>query len=96
VTYGQVVSGSHTPAAEVDAWTFTGATADMVAVHLTSAFQGSVWISRPDGTTLCSTVSFSGILDLACTLDRSGAHAIWVTDRTVTEAGTYSLQLLKQ
>ncbi len=96
IVYGQTISGDHTPAAEIDAYVFKGANGDRVSVRLTSAFQGRVWIGRPDGTTLCSQVAFGPSLQLACTLDRDSDHTIWITDRTISEIGAYSVELQKQ
>src|SRR5207253_1792331 len=91
IGYSQIVSGTHTPIAELDFYTFTGAIGDRVIIRMTSAFVPAAEIRRPDGTSLCSTDGYtSKFLQLECTLDRAGTHAIMVSDRNFTQTGDYT------
>src|SRR5207244_3425789 len=86
VAYGQVVTGTHSPSAEVDFYTFTGAIAERVLVRLTSAFVPAVGIRRPDGTPLCSGHGCaSNFVQLERALDQAGTYAVSVTDRNFTQ-----------
>src|SRR5437016_2606253 len=96
ITYGQVVSGTHTPNAEVDFYAFTGALGDRVLVRLTGAFVPAVGIRRSDGTQLCGTDGFtSNFLQLECALDQAGTYAVSVTDRNFSQTGSYTFWLNK-
>lgn len=94
VTYGQTASGTHDPVAELDFHTFTGAVGERIRINVTSTFLPSVSIRRPDGTQLCAGDNGSaGSLQLDCTLNSAGGHSIIITDRNLSQTGTYSLTL---
>ena len=96
VIYGQTVTGSQDPAADLSFHSFSGAVGDRVLLRLTSAFRPHVSLRRPDGTQLCAADSqFSNQVQVECVLDGSGAHAILVTDRNFNQTGAYDLTLSK-
>jgi hypothetical protein len=92
---GDTVSGEIGVAAEMDAFTFTGAAGDRVLTRLvrtSGSLEPEVRIYSPDGTYQCSK---NGLLisDSVCTLRLDGVHTLLATDRVGTGTGDYALYI---
>jgi len=94
ISFGDTLSGT-VAAAEMDAYTFVGASGDQIIVRM-SKTSGSLWplilVYRPNGTLLCEDYSPS-TAEVFCTLTSSGMHTILVADYFGTYTGEYSLYL---
>jgi len=90
------VSASIDLPAEMDAYTFVGASGDQIIVRM-SKTSGSLWplirVYRPNGTLLCQHYSPS-TAEVSCSLTSSGTHTILVGDGfDGTFTGAYNLYL---
>src|SRR5262249_21280588 len=96
ITYGQTVTGTHDPSAELKLYTFTRATGHRVVGRMTSVFLPTAVIRRPDGTQLCATDNaFGGVLSLECLLHVPYTPPFPSTDRNFVQTGAFSLSLNK-
>jgi hypothetical protein len=79
-------------AAEVDCYTFAGATGGRIQVTVraaSGAFATFTALVRPDGTTLCSDLATPD----TCDLDADGTHAILVRATNSTATGQYTVAM---
>lgn len=92
LTFGVTMECSITLAGEIDAFTFTGAAGDRIRVRVietSGALSTFHEIVRPNGVSLCSTVTG----ELTCLLDSAGIHTILVRDFSGPDTGNYALYI---
>jgi hypothetical protein len=85
-------------ATEVDSFTFTAESGDVVLVRVgvtAGTMKPLVRLNDPDGTEICKggTSYAQGAEIEQCRLSQSGTHTITVTDYRATQTGTYNLFL---
>jgi hypothetical protein len=93
--FSETVSGDIGMAAEMDAFTFSGAAGDRVLARMvktSGSIQPYLRIYRPDGTARCSK-SGGTIADTLCTLDKDGVHTVLASDSSGPQTGSYTLYI---
>ena len=87
------ITASISQPAEMDCYTFSGATNDMIRVRMAETSGnlnlGGFTMYRPDGTQLCSTI----FNDNSCTFNASGTHSLIVTG---SGAGNYEIAIQRR
>ncbi len=96
IAFGQTLSESISPTAQMDTYTFSANAGDKVLVRM-SRLSGDlvlqVRLYGPGGTKLCEAYNALPAEIAACTLPSSGAYSILATDLLGTRTGDYSLYL---
>lgn len=96
-SYGSTHAGTLT-SAEVDAYTFSGTSGDVIVARLANATTGTnpdpeVYIVSPTGVVTCSGVTTSYVRNQTCTLDATGTWTVLAADYNGSTAGAYELHL---
>lgn len=98
INFGDTMTCTIGLATEVDSFTFTAESGDVVLVRVgvtAGTMKPLVRLNDPDGTEICKggTSYAQGAEIEQCRLSQSGTHTITVTDYRATQTGTYNLFL---
>ena len=97
ITYGQILPGTITAPAEMDAFFFSGEAGDLLVARMgtTSAVYAYLNVYNPDGTKLCGAyTAWNGSkVELDCTLTSTGIHTILASDHDATDTGDYQVYI---
>lgn len=96
ISFDEISSGTIANSLERKEFTFSGTAGDKILVRL-AVSSGNLYpqftVHRPNGAELCTAYSLGEMVQKTCTLDTTGLHKVFVSDRYAENTGSFDFYI---